>query len=181
MKFAVSKKGETSVDLVRRLYSCASKSDLELLSKRLLEANPTLKDPAKLPDETLVIVPEVEGFETSAAAVTQADVAHSVVARLRKQIGDLGEVLAVPAARQDEREKAILAIANSSEVRKLVDREPDLQERIAKVAQHAVERADRVKKLRELQNKVAGEFESDLDAMLDLFAPRTGLGAEGRK
>lgn len=181
MKFAVSKEGETAIHLVRRLYSCASKSDLELLSKRFLEENPTLTEHGKVPDETLVIVPEVEGFETTKDALTQGDVARSVVARMKNQIGDLSEVLAVPAARQDQRERAILAIANSSEVRKLVGREPDLQERIAKVAQHAVERADRVKKLRALQNEVAGEVERDLDAMLDLFAPRTVLDAEGRK
>jgi hypothetical protein len=42
---------------------------------------------------------------------------------------------------------------------------------VANIAQQARERANRVKKLRELQKQVAVEFQSDLDGVLELFAP----------
>ncbi len=172
MKFAVAKRGETLVQLVRRLYECAPKSDLKRLIEQVVHVNPTLKDLATMPEETIVVVPEVDGFELAAAAtITPADIVLSVVGIMQKQLGDLDEVLAAPALRQEAREKAILEIANSPEVRKLVGQEPELERRVANIAQQARERANRVKKLRELQKQAAAEFESDLDAVLELFAP----------
>ena len=172
MKFAVVNKGETLVQLVRRLYECAPQSDLKRVLDRFVDANPTLRDLVTMPENTIVAVPDVEGFERAAAAtVAPADIVLSVVGIMQKQLGDLDEVLAAPAERQEAREKAVLEVANSPEVRKLVGQEPKLEQRVANIAQQARERANRVKKLRGLQKQVAVEFRSDLDAVLELLAP----------
>jgi ubiquinone biosynthesis protein Coq4 len=135
VKFAVLKGEKDVADLASRLFEMKGRGSAEAYKKAeaaLIAANPHLKDLAKLPEGTLIVVPSLPGTPPSKS--TQTTSGSSQFSEQAKLM--LKELSAAFARSSDSEEKAIAAamdLLKSKEVKDFVAQLPDAQDQADKL------------------------------------------------
>lgn len=135
MKFAVLKGEKDIADLATRLFEIKGRGSAEAsktAAAALIAANPHLKDLAKVPEGTLVVVPSLPG--TPPPKTTQTTSGDSQFSEQAKLM--LKELSAAFARSADSEEKAIAAateLLKSKEVKDFASQLPDAQDQVDKL------------------------------------------------
>lgn len=166
MRYAVTLEGETLTKLVDRLFCPETPAGQRLVRARLKEANPGLPDRKQIAAGTIIVVPEVEGYEPKETR-TEVQVAAALLDGLRKQLGDLPAELDRLIDTGDVEPQTTAELAKSRQVRTLVSRYPELEEQLAQASQAATDELKQSAELRRQQKKAIAEMQSDLDGMLE--------------
>ena len=135
MKFAVLKGEKDVADLAARLFEIKGRGSAEASKKAeaaLIAANPHLKNLGKLPEGTLVVVPNLPGNPPARSA--QASGGGSEFSEQAKLL--LKELTTAMARSADDEEKAITVateLLKSKEVKEFAAQLPDAQDQIEKL------------------------------------------------
>jgi hypothetical protein len=184
---------ETPAELVSRLYEIKGRNAPTIRARAeaaVLEANPHLAEqtPAAETDRAgdrrsavpepvipkVIVVPEVEGARTKAD-----DLPHNVaIGHLVSAVGGATEALeghlTDTADRGLAQARAALKLAKTAKVRKLVKEQPELGDRVKRLAKGAEERIKGDAELRKRQVALVAQVRADAAALLAQVAPLTG-------
>lgn len=159
--------------LVKRLFRIEGPQAKALAREAeaaLLRANPQLRNLKKVPEGTMVMVPEVKGTKPTAEIQQAEGWADKLLEEVRRAVAGLGPALEESAARQEQEANQTLERLKSKEMKQLAKSSPEWQERFKKVADTAKARIKAAKTLKESQAKVLAQMEKDLEEFSRLFS-----------
>ena len=170
MRFTHTRATESLEELAARVYKFKEKpsaAQTREAVRALRDANPFLRKLSEVPDETLVVVPAVEGavpgrttdsMEGTAATLLVDRLREAASLAVEQLTGDLDDVVA--AARDS------LKLLRSSEVRRLIRSNAEAKSLHRATEEAAKARVADAEALREYREQVAEQIESDLEELL---------------
>jgi hypothetical protein len=161
MNYAAFKKELTLTDLTRRLYNIKGPRSAELTKHAqaaLLRANPHLQDLTKVPEGTLIAVPNAPGVQPVATGPMSA-VGAQIAAQLGQALAAAKSVIQRSLAEENEAADTIANIVRSSDFRGLTKEQPDLKNRISKIAADAKAQLKSAEALRAFQTNSLKELD----------------------
>ncbi len=164
-------------ELVSRLFVIrgpGSRKRRKQAQEALLKANPFLSDLRKLPEGTVIVVPDLpeepnECADTEDTGVISREVADHVRAGLDFLKGRLGDV------RKKSQKDTATAIKTlkSRKVRNAANRDPELKKVVEKASARAAGSAVNDKVLKDFQEKTIPQIQADFDELAaTFFGPR---------
>jgi hypothetical protein len=167
MAFATTAKDETVGELAARLFGVGPRSKLgRAAAKELVALNPELKEIKKLPEGTLIEVPEIEDAEpeTPLPGLTEAGPA-TLVASIRVSAAALEHALAATADDARDQANANLKRLRSGPVKRGAKEEENKEQlELATAVAEALVATARSAKTE--WRKAAGDMRDDLDELL---------------
>lgn len=164
MKFVTTKTETSLSDLARNVFDIHG-SKATALNKQaqaaLRQANPHLSERAKLPAGTLVVVPDVPGMD-AARSQSLTDVSAELMAQLKQTLAAAKAVLEQSVENQKQAAEASAALVKSREMAALARQTPELQQRLAKIAEQAKARVKEIEAVKTVQLQGLAQLGKDL-------------------
>lgn len=164
MKFVTIKTQTSLSDLARNVFDIHG-SKTTAMSKQaqaaLRQANPHLGERAKLPAGTLVVVPDVPGMD-AAQSQSLTDVSAELMARLKQTLAAAKAVLEQSVENQKQEAEASAALVKSREVAALARQTPELQQRLAEIAEQTKARVKEIEATKTVQLQGLAQLGKDL-------------------
>lgn len=167
MNFAVSNRETELPDLVRRLFNIKGPGSAKLTEQAqaaLLRANPHLQDLAKVPEGTLIVVPDVAGVQPVAAGPMSA-VSAQIAAQLGQALAAAKTAVEQSLAKENEAADTIANIVRSSDFKGMIKEQPDLKDPLSKIAADAKTELKSAQALYASQTKGLEELEHALSQL----------------
>jgi hypothetical protein len=167
MNFAASKGERNLSDLARRLFDIKGPRAAELTKQAqaaLLRANPHLQDLAKVPEGTLIVVPDVPGVQPVATGPMSA-VSSQVVSQLRQALAGASAAIQRSVSAEKQAADTIANIVSSSDFKGLVKQQPDLKGHISEIVADTKARLKDAEALSASQTKSLKELEQALSEL----------------
>jgi len=165
MRFATYKGERSLSDLVGRLFEIKGPRT-EALAKEaeaaLLRANPHLRDLKKLPEGTVILVPEVPDVKPTDEARHIAASAGELLEEVRQGLKKARATLAASATRHGEQARRTLRLLKSRQVTTLAAKTPAVRARLPQIAEAANARLKEAEALKKFQEQALPQLDKDL-------------------
>jgi hypothetical protein len=173
MHFTTFKAEQNLTELVQRLFQTKG-ADATTLPKEaeaaLLRANPQLRNLKKVPEGGLLIVPTVPGVEPTAEVLSVAAAPGDLVAEVNRAVVSVRRALLDSLYRQEEEANTERGLVKAPELQAVLERNPELQKRLAQVAQAAKGRMREAKDRRAAYEEAFAQLEKDLGSLVKVLA-----------
>lgn len=173
MRFATLQGEQNLADVVGRLFQIKGRRAKTLAKEAevaLLRANPHLHDLKKVPEGTLIIVPEVAGLKLAEEIRPVEAAAGEMVQEVSRELGTIRAALEAAATRHTAEANNTLQLLKSRELRALARRVPAVQERLPKITTEANARLEEAKALKIFQEQTLAQLDKDLKDLVQLFS-----------
>jgi len=174
MRVATLRGEESVADLARRLFRISgpgAEARAREAEAALLRANPHLRELARAPEGTVIVVPEVPGTNPTEESQPVGLAGTEMMAEVRRAIGDMRRALQTSATRQADEARGTLELLESHELRTAAERDPALTERLPAIAESARARLEEARALQALQEQALAQLDRDLEDLRTRLAP----------
>jgi hypothetical protein len=173
MRFTTFKSEQDLSELVQRLFRTKG-ADAATLAKEaetaLLRANPHLRNLKKVPAGGLLIVPTISGVEPTAEVLSVEDASGDLVDEVNRTLGSVRRALLDSLDRQEEEANNERGMVKAPELQAVLEGNPELQKRLAQVAQAARNRIRESKERRVAYEDAFSQLEKDLGSLVKILA-----------
>jgi hypothetical protein len=172
MRFATFQAEQNLSELVHRLFrtrSAGSEAWTKEVETALLRANPHLRNLKKVPAGGLLIVPTISGVEPTAEVLSVDDASGDLVDEVNRTLGSVRRALLDSLDRQEEEANNERGMVKAPELQAVLEGNPELQKRLAQVAQAARTRIREVKERRAAYEDAFTQLEKDLGSLVKIL------------
>jgi hypothetical protein len=173
MRFATFKSEQDLSELVQRLFRPKG-ADAATLAKEaetaLLRANPQLRNLKNISAGRLLIVPAIPGVEPTAEVLSVEDASGDLVAEINRALGNVRRALLDSLGRQEEEANNERRMVKAPELQAVLEGNPELQKRLAQVAQAARNRIRESREHRAAYEDAFTQLEKDLGSLVKILA-----------
>lgn len=173
MRFTTFKAEQNLSELVQRLFQTTG-ADAAALAKEaetaLLRANPHLRNLKKVPEGGLLIVPAIPGVEPTAEVLSVEAAPGDLVTEVNRAVVSVRRALLDSLDRQAEEANNERGMLKAPELQAVLERNPELQKRLAQVAQAAKNRIRESKERRAVYEDAFTQLEKDLGSLVKILA-----------
>lgn len=175
MRFAIIKDEKTTADLVTRVFDLrgrGSKERAKEIETAVLEANPHLKDIKKLPQGTLIVLPEGARVKSGEEVQPAPAFANQAVEQALHAIGTIRTVLDASIISQNESSTRTIEALDSTEVKAQARKDPAFRDRLTRISQANKARLKEVAAVKTAQDQALEQLGKDLTEMISRLAAR---------
>jgi hypothetical protein len=167
MQFAVSKGEKDLSELVSRLFGIKGRSSAAAKNAEaaLLKANPHLTQISKIPEGTLIVIPNLPGGPLAKAPQT-AGIGVLLEAQAKSALQELADVISRSATNEEQAASATQETLKSRELKELAAHSPEVKAQIDKIAEAAKNQSKNARTAASAEKEAL----SQLQATLEKFA-----------
>jgi hypothetical protein len=166
MKTTTLRKGEGMPDLIGRLYK--SGVDRVTAEKRLVEANPHLRDMSKAKEGVLVLVPEIGDGKTKEYKETGSKPVDEVLGSLTGLLTAARAEFEKSSKQQKENLKTSREALEGKTFKKAIRENPELEKRLPDIKNQLKDRSLAVDEFRKAHRSIMDDLDDDLRTMIEV-------------
>ena len=164
MKLVTAKSETNLADLTRRVFDITGPKAAAVAKQAeaaLLQANPHLRGVAKVPAGTMIVVPEVPGA-ISAGPQLAMPIGPEIIAHLKRALAGATAAGERSVANEVQDTDNTSALVKSRELKDLAKKAPDLQKRLAQLADQTKNRVKDIEARKTAQAQGLAQLDKDL-------------------
>jgi hypothetical protein len=164
MKFSVYKGEKDISDLTARLYEIKGRSSAAAGKKAeaaLLSANPHIRDLTKVPEGTLIAIPDLPDSPPLKVAQTAA-ITADLGDHLKQTLKELNEILSRSAETEESEATASNDALKDRELREFMSQSPEAKEQLDRIAEATKNRLKEAKAAAAAQKEAVAQLQDGL-------------------
>lgn len=172
MRVTTYRKGEKLPDLVQRVFELNTpdaESRMHEMEKRLLEVNPHLVNVDRIPEGTLILVPELKEVRSSAEKLNASGAIDQVVGVLISMLQEAQVAFEASAVEASAEISQSRKAAKGKDIGRLAAEDPALKERMAAMEREHSKRVRATKDFHENRRAALQELDRDLRSVADIL------------